>query len=80
MFRFNDGSESDISPRRERFNSVGTVRTGMVSVSNSTTASHITLPMTRDGKGKGVVGRLGSDDDDDDYDKGSIQTPHGEWV
>jgi len=80
VFHFGYGCDNDISPCRERFSSVETARAGMVSVSNSTTASHINLPVIQDAKGKRMVGRLGSDDDEDDFDKGSIQTPHGEWV
>jgi len=82
VFHFDGGRESDIPPHRERFGSVGTTRTGMVSVSNSTVASHITLPMTKDAKGKRVVRRPGPEDseDEDGYDKSSIQTSHDEWV
>ena len=76
VFHYDDDRESDNSPRRERFGSVGTARTGIVSVSDSTATSRITLPMTRDAKGKRVVGRTGPDDDDD----GSIVIPHDEWV
>lgn len=82
VFHFDDDHGSGISPRRERFGGVGTVRTGMVFVSSATVTSHITLPMTRDAKGKRVVGRPGPDEDEDSYDEGSVRTSHddSEWV
>jgi len=73
------GHEGEVSRSRGRFGSVGTTRTGMVSTSNSTAPSHITLPMTRDAKGKRVVGRSQSDHDNDDGED-SIHASPDEWV
>ena len=80
VFHFDDDYGNVISPRRERFSGVGAGQVGTVSISDSTQASHVTLPMARVAKGKGVVGRLGPDGDKDDYDKGSNKTYHEEWV
>jgi len=71
--------EGGVSQSRERFSSVGTVHTGMVSVSNSTAPSHITLPMTRDAKGKRVVGRPEPDVDDCDG-MDSIHVSPNKWA
>ena len=79
VFHRDVGREGGVSHSRERFGSVGTARTGMVSISNSTAPSHITLPMTRDAKGKRVVGRPEPDDDDGDG-RDSIHVSPDEWV
>jgi len=82
VFHFDGDRESDGFPRRERFDSAcaGTTQTGMVSVPNSIAPSHITLPVTRDAKGKRVVGRPEPDDDEGDHDEGSTQIGYDEWV
>lgn len=79
VFHFDVGQAGDVSQSRERFRSVGAAWTGMVSISNSTAPSHVTLPMTRGAKGKWVMGRLESDDDDGDG-KDSIHASPDDWV
>ena len=79
VFHSDGGGDNDLSPRG-RFGNVGTARVEVVPVSNSTTASHITLPVIRNAKGKRMVGRLGPDDNGSDRGGGSIQTSHDEWV
>jgi len=76
---FHDGDhKNDIFQRRGVVDSVvRAARVRMVSVSN--TASHVTLPMTRDAGGKKVVGRPELDDGEDD-EKVSIRTSPEEWV
>ena len=78
VIHFGDDRTSDAF-QHERLGSEDVARSGMVSISGSTGASHITLPMTRDAKGERVVGRPEPDDDDDD-DKYSIGTSPDEWV
>ena len=75
----NDDHKSGTSQRRIGLDSVAsTTRTGMVSISTSTTISHVSLPMTRDARGKKVVGRPEPDDGEED-DEDSIRAPE-DWV
>lgn len=70
--------ESAIFPGRGRHNgglSMG--RAELISVSTRTTVSHVTLPMTRDARGKRVVGIVGPDHDDD---RDSMRTSPEDWV
>lgn len=67
--------ESGTSQREEGSGSVGTTRTGMMSINTSATISHVTLPVTRNDKGKRVADRLESGDEED-----SIHNPLDEWV
>ncbi|KAF9781697.1 hypothetical protein BJ322DRAFT_1161529 [Thelephora terrestris] len=52
-------------------------RSEMMSISTRTVVSHVTLPVTRDARGKKVVGRTELDDDDD---LDSIRTSPEDWV
>lgn len=56
---------------------LNTVRGETMSTSTHTTVSHVTLPMTRDARGKKVAGREVLDDDDDED---SIRTSPEDWV
>ena len=80
VFHSDGDCESDTFAPTEGFSSTGTAQTGVVSIPNSIVASHITLPVTRDAKGKQVVGRPEPDDDEDDYDEGSTQIAYDDWV
>ena len=80
VFHSDGDCESDISPRNEWFGSAGMVHTGMVSIPDTITPSHITLSVTRDAKGNGAVDRHEPDDGKDGDDEGSVQITHGEWV
>jgi len=78
LFHSGSDQESGVSQRGERHDggsSVGQV--GVVSFSTRATISHVTLPMTRDARGKRVVGRAELDDDDD---KDSVLTSPEDWV
>lgn len=84
---FHSGSDQEnLSAFRhgEGYNSgSNTTRGEMVSTSTHSAVSHVTLPMTRDARGKKVVGREEPDDDgddDDDDDKDSIRTSPEDWV
>jgi len=75
------GHKNDTSQHRIGLDSAAsTTRIGMVSISTSTTVSHVTLPMTRDTRGKRVVGRPEPDPNDgEEDDMDSIRAPE-EWV
>ena len=78
VFHSGSDQESDVSRRVERHDSGSSMgQVGMVSISTRATISHVTLPMTRDARGKRVVGRVELDDDDD---KDSIVTSPEDWV
>lgn len=73
----NDDHGSDNFRSRKWLDSgESTTQTGMVSISTTTTISHVALPMTRDARGKRVVGRPDLDDEDD---MDSVRAS-GEWV
>jgi hypothetical protein len=78
LTRSGGDQESGSFRYRERYDGGSSMgRTEIMSISTHTVVSHVTLPVTRDARGKKVVGRAELDDDDD---MDSIRTSPEDWV
>jgi len=78
VFHSDDDYRVSVSQRSDGVDSVASM---MVSISTSATISHVTLPTTRDMRGKKVVGRPEPDNEEEDGDdKDSARASPGEWV